>query len=185
MYFAQSRYESNFSGVWPRTKESSKTLILDFVTGIARFCVLRQLVDLKASQIFIKLLVQLSSREVLMSDAVLNELIWALGQLSQKGKSQLCLRCRKYETYFSLRDLSIFADAKFAAKVRHFNALPAFHAYLKIFYQHDCKLILPLLMIIKTMAKNSKCDFIATMAQLFWNSPNWQNIRWQTTCNRR
>ncbi|XKL64809.1 hypothetical protein PGB90_004895 [Kerria lacca] len=52
--------------------------------GIARFCVLRQLIELKASQNLLKLLVKQSVVDVHHSDPLLHELIWILGQLSQK-----------------------------------------------------------------------------------------------------
>lgn len=56
-----------------------------FLIGIARFCVLRQLTELNASQNLIKLLTQQSGKEVNSTDPFLHEIIWVLGQLSQKG----------------------------------------------------------------------------------------------------
>lgn len=49
-----------------------------------------------------------------------------------------------------------FSDPKFSGKIRQLNALPTFHFYLKLFYQHNSKLVIPLLMVIKAVAKNSK-----------------------------
>ncbi len=49
-----------------------------------------------------------------------------------------------------------FLDPKFAGKIRQLNALPTVHLYLKLFYQHNSKLVVPLLMVIKAVAKNSK-----------------------------
>ncbi|XP_065207414.1 cytosolic carboxypeptidase 1-like isoform X3 [Planococcus citri] len=98
--------------------------------GIARFSVLRQLIELNGSHTFIKLLIQLHVNDTHIADPFLHELIWILGQLSQK-------------------------DPKFSGKIRQLNALPAFHFYLKLFYQHNSKLVIPLLMVIKSVAKNN------------------------------
>ena len=47
-------------------------------------------------------------------------------------------------------------DPKFAGKIRQLNALPTFDLYLKIFYQNNSKLVVPLLMVVKAVAKTGE-----------------------------
>lgn len=47
--------------------------------------VLKQLVKLEATKIFIKLLMELQTKSVGSPDVLVSELIFILGQLSQKG----------------------------------------------------------------------------------------------------
>lgn len=57
-------------------------------TGQIRMSVLKQLVKLEASKIFIKLVIELQSKSVGSPDALITELIFILGQLSQKGNDK-------------------------------------------------------------------------------------------------
>lgn len=53
-------------------------------TGQIRMSVLKQLVKLEATKIFIKFIMELQSKSG-APDALINELLFILGQLSQKG----------------------------------------------------------------------------------------------------
>lgn len=57
-------------------------------TGQIRMSVLKQLVKLEASKIFIKLVIELQSKSVGSPDALITELLFILGQLSQKGNDK-------------------------------------------------------------------------------------------------
>lgn len=54
-------------------------------TGQIRISVMKQLVKLEATKIFIKLIMELQSKSVGSPDLLINELLFILGQLSQKG----------------------------------------------------------------------------------------------------
>lgn len=73
-------------------------MILRYFLGISRFSIIRQLVELNASQNLVKLLVQQSTRETHISDPLLHELIWIAGQLSLKGKlsARIVILIRQY-----------------------------------------------------------------------------------------
>jgi len=54
-------------------------------TGQTRKSFLKQLVEIEATKIFIKSIMDLQSKSVGSPDVLLNELVFILGQLSQKG----------------------------------------------------------------------------------------------------
>lgn len=59
--------------------------------GQVRMSVLKQLVKLEATKTFMKLLMELQSKSVGSPDALANELMFILGQLSQKGNNKTLL----------------------------------------------------------------------------------------------
>lgn len=56
-------------------------------TGQIRMSVLKQLVKLEATKIFLKLLMEVQSKSVGSPDLLINELMFILGQLALKGNS--------------------------------------------------------------------------------------------------
>lgn len=56
--------------------------------GQTRMSVLKQLVKLEATKIFMKLIIELHTKSVGSTDVLINELLFILGQLSQKGDTK-------------------------------------------------------------------------------------------------
>lgn len=61
-------------------------------TGQTRMSVLKQLVKLEATKIFMKLIIELHTKSVGSTDVLINELLFILGQLSQKGDCKNFIR---------------------------------------------------------------------------------------------
>ncbi|KAK7793652.1 hypothetical protein R5R35_006136 [Gryllus longicercus] len=89
---------------------------------------LSQLTSLNATQLIIKLLMQLSGKESQISDMLLYELVWIIAQLSQK-------------------------DSKFSVKVRLMGSARTFHNILRLHYNNP-KLLYPLLIVFKSLSRN-------------------------------
>lgn len=68
-------------------------------TGQTRKSFLKQLVEIEATKIFIKSIMDLQSKSVGSPDVLLNELVFILGQLSQKGN----LKKNKVTIYIYLK----------------------------------------------------------------------------------
>lgn len=66
-------------------------MLQNMYTGQVRMSVLKQLVKLEATKTFMKLLMELQSKSVGSPDALANELMFILGQLSQKGNNKTSL----------------------------------------------------------------------------------------------
>jgi len=118
--------------------------------------VLKQLVKLEATKTFMKLLME--SKTAGTPDALVNELLFVLGQLSQKGKWH-----RTKRVPFSLKSNCRVKDGKFAKHAETLSAAKTFHQQLKSNVK-NVKLITPLLMCFKTLTKNgssSICFFIS------------------------
>ncbi|XP_048513203.1 cytosolic carboxypeptidase 1-like isoform X2 [Athalia rosae] len=88
-----------------------------------------QLINLGGTQVLIRLLGALQHREAIVTEVLMHEIVWILGQVSQK-------------------------DQKFSTKVRLLNGTKMFHSLLKLNYNHG-KMLFPLLLMIKSLAKNS------------------------------
>ncbi|XP_046491562.1 cytosolic carboxypeptidase 1 isoform X4 [Neodiprion pinetum] len=88
-----------------------------------------QLINLGGTQVLIRLLNALQHRETIMTEVLVQELLRILGQVAQK-------------------------DQKFSTKVKMLNSTKMFHSLLKVNYNNSRNLF-PLLLMIKSLAKNS------------------------------
>ncbi|CAK9831033.1 Cytosolic carboxypeptidase 1 [Anthophora retusa] len=88
-----------------------------------------QLINLGITQVLVKLLVNLQHADTISSEVLTQELLWILGQVAQR-------------------------DQKFVSKMKMLNAVKVFHTLLKQHYNNS-KTLLPLLLIIKCLARNS------------------------------
>ncbi|XP_043794368.1 cytosolic carboxypeptidase 1-like isoform X1 [Apis laboriosa] len=88
-----------------------------------------QLINLGITQALIKLLVNLQHTDSISSEALTREVLWLLGQIAQR-------------------------DQKFVLKIKILNTIKVFHTLLKQHYNNS-KTLLPLLLIIKCLARNS------------------------------
>ncbi|KAJ8876249.1 hypothetical protein PR048_024159 [Dryococelus australis] len=88
----------------------------------------KQLVAMNATQILVKLVQQQQLKEMSLAESLLQELLWVLAQVAQK-------------------------DVKFSIKVRLLGATKVFHHLLKTHYD-STKMVFPLLLVIKALAKN-------------------------------
>ncbi|XP_011632077.1 cytosolic carboxypeptidase 1-like isoform X2 [Pogonomyrmex barbatus] len=88
-----------------------------------------QLINLGITQVLVKLLINLQHADSITSEVLTQEILWILGQVAQR-------------------------DQKFVSKIKLLNSVKVFHALLKQHYNNS-KTLLPLLLIIKTLAKNS------------------------------
>ncbi|XP_018402970.1 PREDICTED: cytosolic carboxypeptidase 1-like [Cyphomyrmex costatus] len=88
-----------------------------------------QLINLGITQVLVKLLINLQHADSIMSEVLTQDILWILGQVAQR-------------------------DQKFVSKMKLLNSIKVFHALLKQHYNNS-KTLLPLLLIIKTLAKNS------------------------------
>ncbi|KAH0545752.1 hypothetical protein KQX54_002863, partial [Cotesia glomerata] len=87
-----------------------------------------QLIQFGGTQVFLKLLINSQRSDNTMSEVLVHEVLWILSQIAQK-------------------------DVKFPLKVRLLNVTKVFHFLLKHHY-NDARLLLPLLLILKSIAKN-------------------------------
>ncbi|XP_046601699.1 cytosolic carboxypeptidase 1 isoform X4 [Neodiprion lecontei] len=88
-----------------------------------------QLINLGGTQVLIRLLNALQHRETIMTEVLVQELLRILGQVAQK-------------------------DQKFSTKVKMLNSTKMFHSLLKVNYNNS-RTLFPLLLTIKSLAKNS------------------------------
>ncbi|XP_018377160.1 PREDICTED: cytosolic carboxypeptidase 1-like isoform X2 [Trachymyrmex cornetzi] len=88
-----------------------------------------QLINLGITQVLVKLLINLQHADSIMSEVLTQDILWILGQVAQR-------------------------DQKFVSKMKLLNSIKVFHVLLKQHYNNS-KTLLPLLLIIKTLAKNS------------------------------
>ncbi|XP_071627062.1 cytosolic carboxypeptidase 1 isoform X2 [Temnothorax longispinosus] len=88
-----------------------------------------QLINLGITQVLVKLLINLQHADTITSEVLTQDILWILGQVAQR-------------------------DQKFVSKMKLLNSVKVFHALLKQHYNNS-KTLLPLLLIIKTLAKNS------------------------------
>lgn len=88
-----------------------------------------QLINLGITQVLVKLLVNLQHADTISSEVLTQEVLWLLGQVAQR-------------------------DQKFVSKMKLLSTIKVFHALLK---QHcnNSKTLLPLLIIIKCLARNT------------------------------
>ncbi|XP_046661460.1 uncharacterized protein LOC124354792 isoform X1 [Homalodisca vitripennis] len=105
-------------------------------SGVSRSTALRRLVDLNATNIIVKMITQCSSQSTNLPEPLLQELVLILGQLAQK-------------------------DTKFSLKIRLLNSVKTFHYLLRVHYHNHNKMLVPVLIILKTLARNTN-----TTAQL-------------------
>ncbi|XP_072161531.1 cytosolic carboxypeptidase 1 isoform X2 [Bemisia tabaci] len=90
----------------------------------------KQMIDCNGTVILTKLLISLQAREPHTCDSFLHPLISILSQISQK-------------------------DQKFASKVRLINGVKTFHHFLRTYTYNHNKLLLPNLLIIRTLVLNN------------------------------
>ncbi|XP_072752591.1 cytosolic carboxypeptidase 1 isoform X2 [Anoplolepis gracilipes] len=88
-----------------------------------------QLINLGITQVLVKLLINLQHADTITSEGLTQDILWILGQVAQR-------------------------DQKFVSKMKLLNSIKVFHALLKQHYNNS-KTLLSLLLIIKTLAKNS------------------------------
>ncbi|KOC68252.1 Cytosolic carboxypeptidase 1 [Habropoda laboriosa] len=88
-----------------------------------------QLINLGVTQVLVKLLVNLQHADTISSEVLTQELLWILGQVAQR-------------------------DQKFVSKMKMLNTVKVFHTLLKQHYNNS-KTLLPLLLIVKCLARNS------------------------------
>ncbi|XP_011867871.1 PREDICTED: cytosolic carboxypeptidase 1-like isoform X4 [Vollenhovia emeryi] len=88
-----------------------------------------QLINLGITQVLVKLLINLQHADTITGEVLTQDILWILGQVAQR-------------------------DQKFVSKMKLLNSVKVFHALLKQHYNNS-KTLLPLLLIIKTLAKNS------------------------------
>ncbi|XP_076245473.1 cytosolic carboxypeptidase 1 isoform X2 [Calliopsis andreniformis] len=88
-----------------------------------------QLINLGITQVLVKLLISLQHADTVSSEVLTQEALWILGQVAQR-------------------------DQKFATKMKVLNTIKVFHTLLKQHYNNS-KTLLPLLIIIKCLARNS------------------------------
>ncbi|KAK0084402.1 hypothetical protein PV325_007095 [Microctonus aethiopoides] len=91
--------------------------------------IIAQLIHFGGTQVFLKLLISSQRADSTMTEILVQEILWMLGQIAQK-------------------------DQKFPTKVRLLNITKLFHSLLKQHY-NDSKLLLPLLLILKSLSKNT------------------------------
>ncbi|XP_014480717.1 PREDICTED: cytosolic carboxypeptidase 1-like isoform X2 [Dinoponera quadriceps] len=87
-----------------------------------------QLVNLGITQVLVKLLINLQHADTITNEMLTQDILCILGQVAQR-------------------------DQKFASKMKLLNSVKVFHALLRQHYNNN-KILLPLLLIIKTLAKN-------------------------------
>lgn len=131
--------------------------------GQVRISVLKQLVKLEATKIFMKLIMDLQSKSVGSPDALVNELMFILGQLSQKGNKK---KIQIHFLYF-ISNFDVFQDSKFSKHAEVLNATKSFHQHLKNNVK-NVKLISPLLMCFKTLTKNGSLGFLILSTYHGW-----------------
>ncbi|XP_039308179.1 cytosolic carboxypeptidase 1 isoform X8 [Solenopsis invicta] len=88
-----------------------------------------QLINLGITQVLVKLLINLQHADTITSEVLTQDILWILGQVAPR-------------------------DQKFVSKMKLLNSVKVFHALLKQHYNNS-KMLLPLLLIIKTLTKNS------------------------------
>ncbi|XP_029675008.1 cytosolic carboxypeptidase 1-like isoform X2 [Formica exsecta] len=88
-----------------------------------------QLINLGITQVLVKLLITLQHADTITSEVLTQDILWILGQVAQR-------------------------DQKFVSKIKLLNSVKVFHVLLKQHYNNS-KTLLSLLLIIKTLAKNS------------------------------
>ncbi|XP_057320034.1 cytosolic carboxypeptidase 1-like isoform X1 [Microplitis mediator] len=88
-----------------------------------------QLIQFGGTQVFLKLLINSQRTDNTMTEILIYEILWILSQIAQK-------------------------DQKFPIKVRLLNVTKVFNSLLKNNY-NDARLLLPLLLILKSLAKNT------------------------------
>ncbi|XP_044006986.1 cytosolic carboxypeptidase 1-like isoform X3 [Aphidius gifuensis] len=90
---------------------------------------IQQIINTGGTQILLKLLLNSQHTDTITSEILVQELLWILGQIAQK-------------------------DQKFSIKIKYLNGIKVFHTLLKQHYT-DSRMILPLLLIFRSLAKNS------------------------------
>ncbi|KAL0114719.1 hypothetical protein PUN28_011790 [Cardiocondyla obscurior] len=88
-----------------------------------------QLINLGITQVLVKLLINLQHADTITSEVLTQDILWILGQVAPR-------------------------DQKFVSKMKLLNSIKVFHALLKQHYNNS-KTLLPLLLIIKNLAKNA------------------------------
>ncbi|XP_034173471.2 cytosolic carboxypeptidase 1 isoform X4 [Osmia lignaria lignaria] len=88
-----------------------------------------QLINLGITQVLVKLLINLLHVDTVSSEVLTQEVLWILGQVAPR-------------------------DQKFVSKMKLLNTIKVFHALLKLHYNNS-KTLLPLLLIIKCLARNT------------------------------
>lgn len=159
--------------------------IIFVFAGKNRSPAISQLVHLNATQSLIKHLGALQVKEnVPNNDILIQEIVWTLSQLAQRGDAiKYCLNVASHSgiscnirilipsqmplatakcceiSHFSCAWWSkmptSLTDAKFSLKTRLLGAVKTFHYFLKAYHNH-AKLLLPILLIVKALSRNCK-----------------------------
>ncbi|XP_012141750.1 cytosolic carboxypeptidase 1 isoform X3 [Megachile rotundata] len=116
--------------VSPRVpKGKSKGMKNKSVTKTSSRMAVMQLINLGITQVLVKLLINLLHTDSVSSEVLTQEVLWILGQVAPR-------------------------DQKFVAKMKLLSTVKVFHMLLKLHYNNS-KTLLPLLLIIKCLARNT------------------------------
>ncbi|XP_043280030.1 cytosolic carboxypeptidase 1-like isoform X2 [Venturia canescens] len=107
-----------------------------------------QLINLGGTQVLMKQLANSQHADSIMTEVLIQEILWILGQVAQK-------------------------DQKFASRIKLLNGMKIFHSLLRQHYNNP-RTLLPLLLILKSLAKNTfalqalvRDGIVATMEKTF------------------
>ncbi|XP_034935304.1 cytosolic carboxypeptidase 1-like isoform X2 [Chelonus insularis] len=112
-----------------QSKIKSKATKGKYSTKNAGRIIIAQLIEFGGTQVFLKLLINSQRSDSTMTEIFVHEILWILSQIAQK-------------------------DPKFSMKIRISSATKIFHSLLKQHY-NDARLLLPLLIILKNLSKNT------------------------------
>ncbi|EFN61849.1 Cytosolic carboxypeptidase 1 [Camponotus floridanus] len=110
-------------------KSKEKTSKNKSISKISSRMAVIQLINLGITQVLVKLLINLQHADTITSEVLTQDILWILSQVAQR-------------------------DQKFVSKMKLLNSIKVFHSLLKQHYNNS-KTLLSLLLIIKTLAKNS------------------------------
>lgn len=132
-------------------------MVIAFLENSPGRIIVIQLINLGGTQILIKLLLTSQHVDTIISDVMVQEILWLLGQVKQNKIINLftCTyqQTSNYNFHFTFQIVQ--KDAKFAAKVKQLNATKVFHNLLKQHYNQNITLF-SLLLIMKCLAQNCK-----------------------------
>ncbi|KAL6427330.1 hypothetical protein ACFW04_008713 [Cataglyphis niger] len=112
-----------------KSKSKEKASKNKNTTRISSRMAVIQLINLGITQVLLKLLITLQHADTITSEVLTQDILWILGQVAPR-------------------------DQKFVSKIKLLNSVKVFHALLKQHYNNS-RTLLSLLLIVKTLAKNS------------------------------
>lgn len=148
-----------------------------------------QLINLGITQVLVKLLINLQHADTITNEILTQDILSILGQVIPVGSKMdtrihtvfSFLHVYKYSQIFGSNMISFQVaqrDQKFASKMKLLNSIKMFHALLRQHYNNS-KILLPLLLIIKTLAKNRKREtrrYHSSAHILFYISPSLRQL---------